>query len=133
MSAFRGGVMNKEISRIKELLAKATPGEWTAEASNTSVGHCHQIKPIHACIYVDNQTLPHEADNAPSVEARADAELICLLRNTIESLLDERERHVEALINIQTLMHGYTDRQAEIILENCKQALLFPESGKEEA
>lgn len=75
------------VAKIEELLKKATPRPWANEATNTSVGHCHQIKPIHACLYVDNQTLPHEAMNPPSVEARSNADLICLLRNSIFSLL----------------------------------------------
>jgi hypothetical protein len=86
------------VTKIEELLKKATPGPWTDEATNTSVGHCHQIKPIHACVYVDNQTLPHEAMNPPSVEARSNADLICLLRNSIESLLAERKALREAVI-----------------------------------
>ena len=63
-----------------------TNGEWKAERIPTSVGHAWEIKPIHACIYVDNQYIPNDLQNKGSIEAEANANLISAAPDMYEAL-----------------------------------------------
>lgn len=51
-----------------------TPGPWSVETVKTQVGHCHQILPIKACLYVDHRDMRQR--DARTLKAKADAALI---------------------------------------------------------
>jgi hypothetical protein len=63
-----------------------TKGKWELERVPTQVGHAWNIKPIHACIYVDQQYIPHDLGNTPSIEAKANAHLIASAPDMYEAL-----------------------------------------------
>jgi hypothetical protein len=63
-----------------------TPGNWTIETVPTQVGHCHKIMPVGACLYVDQQFLPRDADNRASIVALANARAIALVPEMIKHL-----------------------------------------------
>jgi len=65
---------------------KSTPGPWEIKTVNTSVGHCHKIMPLGACLYVDNQTLPRDSVNTASVVALANAHLIAAAPDLLQEL-----------------------------------------------
>jgi hypothetical protein len=52
-------------SRLREFLGQAsiaTPGEWRCNTVPTSIGSCHKIEPIHACIYDDGRSVKDNTD-----------------------------------------------------------------------
>ena len=89
------------IQRIKELLAKATPGEWKS-ARDSDVN-----------VYAMGFRIATMKGGEITRDSK-NAELICLLRNTIESLLDERERHVEVLSRISYAKPDRLDHSIDV-------------------
>lgn len=89
-------IPTETVAKIEELLKKAEyPAPWVAgiEDRGTDDEDLWDIKDKNgmAVITCDSGVYgPHVIDG----------ELICLLRNSIESLLSERKRHVEALERI---------------------------------
>ena len=117
------------IQRIKELLAKATDKPWSKDWLYGALRHINRN--------VDFDAFVSEGWEGKNPQ-KEDAELICLLRNTIESLLAERERHVEALeriskelIRIEYRGEDNARYESSDAVKIAKQALLSPESGKE--
>ena len=65
---------------------KHTSGPWHIETVSTAVGHCHKIQPLQACLYVDNQTLPHDAINYDSTLTLANVRLIAAAPELLAAL-----------------------------------------------
>lgn len=80
------------IAKLEELLKKATPWPWdNSEHINPRNILDGGDSIIAVCQYLDGT----------DEEVNANAALITLLRNSIQDLLDERKRHIEALEGIQ--------------------------------
>jgi hypothetical protein len=80
------------VTRIEELLGKATKGPWSIippDKDCKSIFMRREFGEGQSRFYVCRIT---DDDNGND-----DAKLVCLLRNHIEELLAERKRHVEAL------------------------------------
>lgn len=78
--------LSSELEKIEELLKKATPGPWNYETERV----------YHATPW--RGTIAEIQENLISGRQSANAELISLLRNSIESLLAERKSLREAVI-----------------------------------
>ena len=74
-----------------------TKGEWRAERVATQIGHAWKIEPIHACIYVDQQYIPHDLQNKASLQAEANTHLITASPDIYEALKNIVERHEQGL------------------------------------
>lgn len=97
------------IAKLEELLGKATPGPWVVERGGIdliSVDGIYtrdEIKKHNANSSWKERIKIVETDGGYYPPGEDDAELICLLRNSIQDLLDERKRLREGLEAIQDL------------------------------
>lgn len=98
------------IAKLEELLGKATPGPWVVERAGIdliSVDGIYtrdEIKKHNANSSWKERIKIVETDGGYYPPGEDDAELICLLRNSIQALLDERSRLREALERISDPM-----------------------------
>lgn len=69
-----------------------TPLPWTLETVPTSIGHCHKIMPLRACLYVDHRDVANK--DAKTVTAKADADLIVRAVNSHDALVAACKRFV---------------------------------------
>lgn len=56
------------------MMTQHTPGPWTVETKETSIGHMHMIQPVRACLYVDHRRIGEASET--TLVSRANARLI---------------------------------------------------------
>lgn len=70
-----------------------TPGPHYLTTVPTSIGHCHQIMPMKACLYVDNRDM-RELHDSKTATAKANAHLFAAaldLYEALDTLTDQME------------------------------------------
>ena len=89
MTKATSAYLNKPLRELKDVGDKQmthTPGPWYVKTVPTSIGHCHKIQPVNACLYVDYRGI--RAADPKTAIAEANARLIAAAPDLLESLED---------------------------------------------
>ena len=84
MTKATSAYLNKPLRSLEDVQMKHTPGPWYVETVPTSIGHCHKIQPVNACLYVDYRGI--RATDPKTAVAEANARLIAAAPELLEAL-----------------------------------------------